>query len=141
MEELAPMTSQMVTRRTGNSKKDRFNKIAEMAFDNLCTEITVDVNDSLEYSLSTLRQNCIHFEGRSHSDFQTRFLATWTEWAKSLLPRTVRKLYSLSSLLRRSGGRKGKGMGRGRGRGMGRKTRKLYKIKRNKTKSKRTYLG
>jgi hypothetical protein len=130
IEDLKTMTTQMVTRSTGTLQNERFNKIAVMAFDNLCTEITVDVNDRVEYSLKTLRQNCLNFEGRSHSDFQTHFLATWTEWAKSLFPRTVRKL---TSFLGR-GGKKGRERGRGRGRGRGGKTRKLYKIKRNKTK-------
>jgi hypothetical protein len=127
MEELIPMTSQMVTRHTGTSKKERFNKIAVRAFDNLCTEITRDVDDSVEYSLPTIRKSCLHFEGRDHSDFQTHFLATWTEWAKSLYPRTLRKL---SSFLTRNGGRKG--------RGAGRKTRKIHKIKRNRPKRNKT---
>ena len=128
MEELQTMTTQMVTRRTGTSQNERFNKIAVMAFDNLCTEITVDIGN-ISHLLPTLRRNCLNFEDRSSpSDFETHFLATWTEWAKSLFPRTVRKL---TSFLGR-GGKKGRERGRGRGRGG--KTRKLYKIKRNKTK-------
>jgi len=124
MEELQTMTTQMVTRHTDNSKNARFNTIAVMAFDNLCNEMRVDVT-SQAYALSTLRKNCIDFEGRDPSEFETSFSATWTEWGYSLVPRAVR---NISAYIRRGryGGRKGKGRGR--------KTRKLHKIKRNKTK-------
>jgi hypothetical protein len=105
MEEITPMLAQMITRRTAHETQELFNRIATMAFDNLCREITVDIDRGAHLSLTTLQQNCVNFKNRTHSEFQTPFLATWTEWARSIFPRIGRKL---TSLVFRQGGRKRK---------------------------------
>lgn len=66
--------------------------IAGMAFDNLCREITVDTGSGAHLSHATLQQRCLNFKNRGPSDFQTDFLATWTEWRHSILPRIGRTL-------------------------------------------------
>ena len=119
MEEITPMLRQMLTRRTAHETREMFNGIAVMAFDNLCREITVDIGRGADLSRATLQQSCVNFNNRTPSEFQTPFLATWTEWARSILPRLGRKL---SSLVSRQGGK--------RRRTNVKRTRKLHKIKR-----------
>jgi hypothetical protein len=106
MEEITPMLSQMTTRRTAEATREIFNGIAVMAFHNLCTEITVDIDRRSHLSHATLQQSCVNFNDSAPSDFQTHFLATWTEWRHSILPRVARKLSSLSSVIQ--GGKKRK---------------------------------
>lgn len=117
MEEITPMLTQMITRLMGQAKDVLFNRIAVMAFDNLCSEITVDAGRGNHLSRATLQQRCVNFNNRTPSEFQTPFLATWTEWAHSILPRIGRKLTSLVS---RQGGKKR--------RTNVRRTRKLHKL-------------
>jgi len=121
MEEITPMLAQMLTRRTAHETREMFNRIAEMAFDNLCSEITVDIDRRSHLSRATLQQSCVMFNNRAPSDFQTPFLATWTEWRHSIVPRVVRRL---SSFFSRQGGKKRKTNN------VRRTTRKLHKIKR-----------
>jgi hypothetical protein len=92
--------------------------IAVMAFDNLCREITVDIDRGSHLSHATLQQRCVNFDRGDPSDFQTEFLATWTEWRHSILPRIGR---TLSSLVSRQGGKK-------RRTNVRRTTRKLHKL-------------
>ena len=113
------MLAQMVTRRTAHETQELFNRIAVMAFDNLCIEITVDIDRGAHLSRATLQQNCVNFKNRTHSEFQTPFLATWSELARSILPRIRR---TLTSIVSRQGGKKR--------RTNVRRTRKLHKIKR-----------
>ena len=122
MEEITPMLAQMTTRQTAQTNDALFNGIAVMAFDNLCREITVDIDRGAHLSRATLQQSCVTFNNRAPSDFQTPFLATWTEWAHSILPRIGRRLTSLVS---RRGGKKRRTNVR-----RTRKLRKLHKIKR-----------
>lgn len=117
MEEITPMLAQMLTRRTAHVTREMFNGIAVMAFDNLCREITVDIDRGANLSRATLQHNCVNFRGRQPSDFQTRFLATWTELAWSILPRVRR---TLASIVFRQGGKKRKTNAR--------RTRKLHKL-------------
>ena len=118
MEEITPMLAQMTTRRTAQATRELFNGIAVMAFDNLCREITVDIERGSHLSHATLQQRCVNFDRGDPSDFQTEFLATWTEWRHSILPRIGR---TLSSLVSRQGGKKRKTNVR-------RTTRKLHKL-------------
>ena len=124
MEEITPMLAQMLTRRTAHETREMFNRIAVMAFDNLCREITVDIDRGSHLSHATLQQSCVMFNNRSPSDFQTHFLATWTEWRHSIVPRIGR---TLSSLVSRQGGKKRKTNVR-------RTTRKLHKLHKIKRK-------
>ena len=117
MEEITPMFTQMITRRTAHETQEMFNGIAVMAFDNLCREITVDIDRGDQLSRATLQQSCVNFNGRTPQQFQTHFLATWTELARSILPRIGR---TLSSLVFRQGGKKRKTNAR--------RTRKLHKL-------------
>ena len=118
MEEITPMLQQMLTRQTTQATQDMFNSIAVMTFDNLCREITLDIARGSHLSRATLQQSCVNFKNRTPSEFQTPFLATWTEWAHSILPRIGRKL---SSLVSRHGGKKRKTNVR-------RTTRKMHKL-------------
>lgn len=120
MEEITPMLAQMITRRTAHATQEMFNGIAVMAFDNLCREITVDIDRGAHLSRATLQQSCVNFKNRTPPDFQTPFLATWSELARSILPRIRR---TLTSLVFRQGGRKRKTNVR-------RTRRKLHKTKR-----------
>jgi hypothetical protein len=124
MEEITPMLEQMITRRTDQATREMFNGIALMAFDNLCREITVDIDRGAHLSRATLQQSCVMFNNRAPSDFQTHFLATWTEWRHSIVPRIGR---TLSSLVSRQGGKKRKTNVR-------RTTRKLHKLHKIKRK-------
>jgi len=117
MEEITPMLAQMTTRRTAQATREVFNGIAVMAFDNLCREITVNIDRGAHLSRATLQQNCVNFNNRTPPDFQTPFLATWTELARSILPRVGRTLKSFFS---RQGGK--------RRRTNVRRTRKLHKL-------------
>jgi hypothetical protein len=123
MEEITPMLAQMTTRRTAQATRELFNGIAVMAFDNLCREITLDIDRGSHLSRATLQQRCVNFKNRTPSDFQTEFLATWTEWRHSILPRIRR---TLTSLVSRHGGKKR----RTNVRRTTRKLHKLHKIKR-----------
>lgn len=134
MEEIVPMTSQMVTRSNSGAKKVLFNNIAILAFDNLCHEMTVDISKGAHLSRETLSKSCMNFQGKSHSDFQTRFLATWTEWGKSLFPRTVR---NIKSLFVRTGGNKRNTKLRRMPTRMHKYSRKFNKTIRNKSKFRR----
>jgi hypothetical protein len=125
MEEITPMLAQMTTRRTAQAIREVFNGIAVMAFDNLCREITVDIDRGAHLSHATLQQSCVNFKNRTPPDFQTPFLATWTELAWSILPRVGR---TLTSFFSRQGGKKRRANVR-RTRKL-RKMRKLHKIKR-----------
>ena len=117
MEEITPMLAQMITRQTDEAIREMFNGIAVMAFDNLCREITVDIGSRGSHlSHATLQQSCVNFKNRTPQYFQTTFLATWSELARSILPRIGR---TLSSLVFRQGGKK-------RRTNVGR-TRKLHK--------------
>jgi hypothetical protein len=118
MEEITPMLSQMITRRTAEATREVFNGIAEMAFDNLCREITVNIDRGSHLSRATLQQSCVNFNDSAPSDFQTHFLATWPELATSILPRISR---SLRSFIPINGGKKRKTNNV-------RRTRKLYKL-------------
>ena len=117
MEEITPMLAQMITRRTKHATQEMFNGIAVMAFDNLCREITVDIERGAHLSRATLQRSCVNFNSRTPQEFQTPFLATWTELAWSILPRIGR---TLSSLVFRQGGKKR--------RTNVRRTRKLHKL-------------
>lgn len=119
MEEITPMLAQMITRRTTHATREMFNGIAVMAFDNLCSEITVDAGRGNHLSRATLQQSCVNFNSRTPQEFQTHFLATWSELARSILPRIRR---TLTSLVSRQGGKKR--------RTNVKRTRKLHKIKR-----------
>jgi len=125
MEEITPMLAQMTTRRTAQAIREVFNGIAVMAFDNLCREITVDIDRGAHLSHATLQQSCVNFKNRTPPDFQTPFLATWSELAWSILPRVGR---TLTSFFSRQGGKKRRANVR-RTRKL-RKMRKLHKIKR-----------
>ena len=125
MEEITPMLAQMTTRQTAQATREMFNGIALMAFDNLCREITVDIDRGAHLSHATLQQSCVNFKNRTPPDFQTPFLATWTELAWSILPRVGR---TLTSFFSRQGGKKRRANVR-RTRKL-RKMRKLHKIKR-----------
>jgi hypothetical protein len=122
MEEITPMLAQMTTRQTAQATREMFNGIALMAFDNLCREITVDIDRGAHLSRATLQQSCVNFNNRTPPDFQTHFLATWSELARSILPRIRR---TLTSLVSRQGGKKRRTNVR-----RTRKLRKLHKIKR-----------
>lgn len=121
MEEITPMLAQMTTRRTAQAKTALFHRIAVMAFDNLCREITVDIDRGAHLSRPTLQQSCVNFKNRSPTEFQTPFLATWTELAWSILPRIGRFFSRRGGKKRRTNVRRTRKL---------RKMRKLHKIKR-----------
>lgn len=121
MEELIPMTSQIITRSTTTSTESLFKKVAQIAFDYLCNEINVEPGTT-KITAATLNSNCLNFTRMSPQSVSTNFLATWTELGRAIGPMFIRGIRHSASNFGRAISNKFRKF-RGRGRGISRQVR------------------